>query len=175
LRHVPDHYGPEGSLGYAILRGFNCVAACHYCYLQSYFKNPDLVKFENWQDYLDFIQKFLLKLREQTSQPVIFYDGDFQDSFAPVSLPQDIEQINQLLEVLEQFENVFVEVRTKLSFAKKGGDLSERFEHFSDLKAEHPALVVGITFSPEMIVNKFEPGTAKLEDRIDFAKYIVSR
>lgn len=152
------------------------MAWCHYCYLQSYFKNPDLVKFTNWPDYLDFIYKFLKRLRQQDlTTPVVFYDGDFQDSFSPISLSQDIEQINQLLGVLEQFENVFVEVRTKLSFAKKGKTLEERFNHFVNLNLSHPSLVVGITFSPDEFVKKFEPGTAKLEDRIAFAKYVVSR
>lgn len=164
IRHVPDHYWPQDSFGYALIRWYNCQASCHYCYLQSYFKSPDLVKFTNIDDYILFLEQFIIEFKKKNwnEKKIYFYDWDFYDSFGYALLDENINDINKIIDLIEKYENVFLEIRTKATIKSIS---------YAKLKISNK-VIYAITFSPQNIIESYEPGTWNLEDRTLFAKYI---
>lgn len=175
LRHVPDHYWPPWSLGYALIRWINCQGRCHYCYLQSYYKSPDVVQFKNIEDYISFLKTFLdHAVQKYPDTQIIFYDWDFQDSLWYYQTQQNIEQINALIDLFEQYPNVYLEIRTKCIMEKKAATLEDRFSIYKDLKISSRC-IYAITFSPQEVISVFEPWTATLDVRLAFADYLVGK
>ncbi len=170
LRHVPDHYWPADTVWYALIRGYNCQWRCHYCYLQSYFKSPDIVRFFNTEDLVSFLEKFLDKFFSvYPTKKIILYDWDFQDSFWYAFLEQNLKQLSSILSLISKYNNVFLEVRTKQivqDFKKYDLILQDKFSK---------NLIVAITFSPDVIVKNFEWWTADLDLRVSFAKYVQNK
>ncbi len=173
LRHTPDYYGPKDSIWYALIRGINCQWCCHYCYLQSYYKNPDIVKFTNTQDWLKFLKNFLDQATKKfKNKKIIFYDGDFQDSFGYFMLQENIDQIYEILKLFANYSNVYLELRTKQALTKP--QYLQKVEKIYDT-AFSKTLITAITFSPQRIIDLYEPGTTDLENRINFAKWVQSK
>lgn len=180
IRHVPDNFCPAGTIWYAILRGYNCQAQCHYCFLQTYFKSADMVKFTNVEHYLPFLETFIKAFRTKygAKQQLVFFDGDFHDSLWYVWLPTDIEQINLLTTFLSQFPNTYLEIKTKCLIQPPQKDAWDIFTVFDKIYGKLqivPSLITAITFSPEGIIEQYEPWTASLKTRIWFAQYIAHR
>ncbi|MEF2176037.1 MAG: hypothetical protein V3575_06175 [Candidatus Absconditabacteria bacterium] len=167
LRQVPLNYSPDGTVGYALIRGMNCQAKCHYCYLQTYFKSPDIVRFVNIQDYLDFLDEFIQKFQiTYPDKKLIFYDGDFYDSLGYADLKENISQINSIIQLIENYSNVFLEIRAKCLLENKNS---------YELLLISSKVIYGITFSPQKIIDMYEPGASNLNIRLSFAKYISNR
>lgn len=167
IRHVPLHYWPQDSIWYALIRGYNCQAKCHYCYLQTYFKSSDLVKFNNIQDYIKFLEKFIKKFQKKywTKQKLFLYDGDFYDSLWHALLKENISEINKIISLISKFDNVFFEIRTKATIQNA---------NYEKLKISDK-VIYAITFSPQDIIKKYEIWTWNFEQRLDFAKKISQR
>lgn len=168
IRHVPDNYWPSSTFGYAILRWMNCQARCHYCYLQSYFKSWDMVRFENINEYISFLEKFIETFIDVHSNKdkIILYDGDFYDSFWYFDLKNSIAQINKLIQLIENYENVYLDIRTKC--------LVDNFKQYDELLISNK-VAYWITFSPQSVIDKYEWGSSDLSLRLKFAKYLVDR
>lgn len=189
LKHVPDHYGPEWSIGYALIRWINCQARCHYCYLQSYFKSPDIIRFVNIDQICDFVDRFLDRfMREHSSDKQVYiYDGDYQDSLGFFGIKENIDQLNQLIWVIEKYKNVLFEIRTKAIIKEKCKDRFNKSINVKDIGSDtyiskiydkltiSDKLIYAITFSPQDIIDKYEQGTSSFFDRLDFAKYINAK
>lgn len=182
LRHVPDDFCPAGTKGYALLRGFNCQARCHYCFLQSYFKSPDMVKFTNIDAYLPFLEKFIRAFKQNhgDEQRLVFFDGDFHDSLGYVWLTEDIAQINILTDCFAQYANVFLEIKTKciMQLPKTASEVAQHkafFDRWYRTLEIRPSLLTAITFSPQEIIDRYEPATAYLCTRLAFGQYVQSR
>jgi hypothetical protein len=115
-----------------------------------------MVKFFNTDFIVSFIKKFLnrfFEVKVNKNKLVIFYDGDFQDSLGYVFLKENIIQICKILDVLKEFTNVKLEIRTKQVLLNNNlEDLYGRLfkKEYKDI------LIIAITFSPEDIIKKFE-------------------
>ncbi len=167
LRDVPKNYSPKWTIWFALLRWFNCIWKCTYCYLQSYFKNPDMVQFFNTDDLIFEIKKTLDTTIKKywNKKNIILYDWDFYDSFWFIDEKKNIEQIIKILELLKKYPNVKLELRTK--FVKKNNS-----DFFSFLWEYKENLIFAITFSPENIIKKYENWTENYDNRFIFAKKI---
>lgn len=173
IRHVPDNYSYPGTIGYALMRSFNCQARCIYCYLQSYFKSWDIVSFINIDDYIFFLERFIIEFKKKywNEKWIVFYDWDFQDSLWYYGLQQNIEQLNKIIDLIEKFDNVFLEIRTKNLIIENG---KLRIDSYDKLKISDK-VIYAITFSPQDIIEKYELWASNLDIRILFWKYIISR
>ncbi len=168
IRKTPEHYGPKWSIWYSILRGYNCLWKCQYCYLQSYFKSPDMVKFWNTEDFIKKIINFVSEFRKKdTTTPLFFYDGDSQDSLWYYKLEKTIEQLNEFIIMFENLDNTFFEIRTKCI----KNNIEDTYQNLKIGKNT----IYAITFSPETIIDTHEKSTASLDKRIEFAQYIISK
>lgn len=167
LRQVPLNYSPDWTVWYALIRGMNCQAKCHYCYLQTYFKSPDIVRFVNIQDYLDFLDEFIQKFQiTYPDKKLIFYDWDFYDSLGYADLKENISQINSIIQLIENYSNVFLEIRAKCLLENKNS---------YELLLISSKVIYWITFSPQKIIDMYEPWASNLNIRLSFAKYISNR
>ncbi len=166
VRQTPENYWPAGSEGFILLNGYNCQARCQYCYLQSYFKSPDIIRFVNTEDFLGFLENFIKEFRKKNpDKKLIFYDWDFKDSLGYYWLEQNINNINALTELCAKFPDTLLEIRTK--------NVLPNFDLYKDLILR-PNLIVSITFSPQNIIDSYEQWSSNLNLRLDFAKYISS-
>lgn len=173
IRHVPDNYSYPNTIWYALMRSFNCQARCIYCYLQSYYKSWDIVSFTNIEDYISFLNKFIIEFKKKhwDNKWLVFYDWDFQDSLGYFGLQKNIEQLNKIIDLIEQFDNVFLEIRTK-NLIIENWEL--KIGNYKKLKISD-RVIYAITFSPQDIIEKYEIWASNLDIRIEFWKYIISR
>lgn len=167
IRQVPQNYSPSWSLWFALIRWMNCQAKCYYCYLQTYFKSPDIVRFVNIEDYLDFLNEFIQQFQiTYPDNKLIFYDWDFYDSLGYADLKDNISQINSIIQLIEKFDNVYLEIRSKC--------LLDNLQSYNSLIISSK-VIYWITFSPQNIIDMYELWSANLITRLNFAKYISSR
>lgn len=172
IRHVPDHYWPIDSMWYALIRNINCEAKCTYCYLQSYFKSWDFVRFINIDDYIKFIDKFIVQFKKKywDWKQLIFYDWDFYDSFWYYFRNENIESINKIINLISWYKNVLLEIRTKMIVSSN----SLNYDLYNKLLI-HKNVVYWITFSPPSIIKKYEKFSSNLDVRVWFAKYVCDK
>ena len=189
LRHVPDNYTPKWVIWYWLIRWYNCQWRCHYCYLQSYFKSPDMVKFFNIEDYLNFLEKFLEEFfKKYPNKKIILYDWDFQDSLGLVYLKKNIYFLEKILQVIKKCnDKVKLEIRTKQIVKEIPEDWNQMISEDCENKGFERLygkifkknyinnLIVAITFSPQAIITKYEWWTSDLKTRIDFARYVQKK
>lgn len=167
IRQLPNNYTPQWSIWFALIRGMNCQAKCHYCYLQTYFKSPDIVRFINIQDYLDFLQEFINKYQiVNPDKKLIFYDWDFYDSLGYADLKDNISQLNSIIELIQNYSNVFLEIRSKC--------LLDNLQSYDSLKISSQ-VIYWITFSPQKIIDLYEQWSWSLSTRLNFAQYISDK
>lgn len=88
LKEAPEAYGLSGEAHYYYIHAYNCIYECEYCYLQGYFKSPDIVLFLNHEEIQEEMTKVL---GEHSSAPVWFHAGEFSDSLALSHLTGEIE------------------------------------------------------------------------------------
>ena len=72
VKEAPPAYGNTKNAKnrhYYFLHCFNCIYHCHYCYLQGYFRSPDIVIFVNRQEILSEIEKVIEKSKEKKEIP----------------------------------------------------------------------------------------------------------
>jgi spore photoproduct lyase len=170
LKHVPDNYTYPDSIWYALIRWLNCQWKCSYCYLQSYYKSPDLVKYSNFSDFIFFLEKFIIKFIEKywINKKLVLFDWDFYDSFWFFWLKNSIDEINQIINLIEKFNNVYLEIRSKCI-------INWDFEiNYWDLKISNK-VIYAVTFSPKKIIDKYENWTSSLITRIDYWNYIIQK
>ncbi len=170
IRHVPDNYTYPWTIWYALMRSFNCQSRCLYCYLQSYFKSSDIVSFKNIEDYILFLDKFIKRFKHKywNDKWLVFFDWDFQDSLWYYWLNDNIIQLNEIIKLIDSYDNVSLEIRTKNIIDKN------EFELYDNLIISDK-VVYGITFSPQDIIEKYEIWTSDLYIRMNFAKYITNK
>jgi len=67
-------------------------------------------------------------------------------------LQQNIEQLNKIIDLIEKFDNVFLEIRTKNLIIENG---KLRIDSYDKLKISDK-VIYAITFSPQDIIEKYE-------------------
>lgn len=167
IRQTPVNYWPIWSEWFILLNGYNCQARCQYCYLQSYFKSPDMVRFTNTDDFLVFLEEFIKDFRQkQPDKTLIFYDWDFKDSLWYYGLAQNIYNINKFTNLFKKYWNTFLEIRTKNIILNR--DIYQKLEINKNL-------IISITFSPQSVIKKYELWASAFDARLRFSEYIIWR
>jgi len=114
VKKAPEAYGNKGSPHYYFVHAYNCVYECEYCYLQSYFKSPDIVLFVNHEE----IQADILEIYKKESlehSTVCFHAGEFSDSLA---LSHISGELKSYFEFFQKLPKARLEFRTKSSNIK---------------------------------------------------------
>lgn len=107
LKEAPDAYGLSGESHYYYIHAYNCIYECEYCYLQGYFKSPDIVIFLNHEEILAEMESCLV---QHGGKPVWFHAGEFSDSLALSHLTGELEHYYPFF---EKNPNAKLELRTK--------------------------------------------------------------
>lgn len=107
LKETPDAYGKKGDPHFYFIHAYNCIYECEYCYLQGYFKTPDIVLFVNHEEILSEMEK---TLENYPNQNVWFHAGEFSDSLA---LNHLTGELNLYHEFCAKNPRAIIELRTK--------------------------------------------------------------
>ncbi|MDD5585169.1 MAG: radical SAM protein [Candidatus Omnitrophica bacterium] len=139
--------------GYWIFNtGFGCPFDCSYCFLQHYANFPGMILPANLNDFFDTFNASGLNTLKT---PVRIGTGEFCDSLA-------LDEITGYTKELVPFfknKNVLFELKTK----------SDRIANLLEMPAASN-IVISWSLNPETMVEKEEPGTATLKERLAAAK-----
>jgi len=144
--------------GYQILTPLTgCGMYCRYCILQVYLEDPGQVVFENFADLENEVRRKLPLWKGV----VRFGTGEFADS---LFLEPRIGASLAVARLLEPYENVFVEFKTKSVNVRMLEPIQKKYK-----------VAVGFSVNtPEMIAT-YESGTASLDQRIAAAQWCVAQ
>ena len=81
VKLAPDAYGWGSEPHYYFVQAYNCIYECEYCYLQGYFKSPDLVWFVNHEEII-LDMEGVLQAHSQ-AKVLWFHAGEFSDCGPP--------------------------------------------------------------------------------------------
>ena len=146
-----DHViGAEHNYYFAHL--LNCPFDCRYCFLQGKFNSANYVLFSNYEDFWQEIEARL----EKHVKPVHIFSGYDCDSlaFEPVTgfVTWLMEKISTS-QTLHANSNHLIELRTK----------SAQIRQVLKLRPTKHCLVA-YSLAPQVVVERFEHGTAKLDE-----------
>lgn len=131
----------------------NCPFDCTYCYLQTYLNQPLTTFYVNEDDIFEQVRTLC---KRPPVQQLRVGTGELSDSLA---LDPITEFSARLADVMSEFENVRLELKTK----------SKNVEHlFGVKKKDH--VVIAWSMNPPEIINREEHGTARFEERIQAAR-----
>ncbi|MAW06989.1 MAG: hypothetical protein CME61_01770 [Halobacteriovoraceae bacterium] len=147
VKEAPPAYGTEGQKHYYFIHSYNCIYECQYCYLQGYFKSPDLVFFINHEEILKEIESI-----SELNPNSWFHAGEFSDSLA---LSHITNELPLYFDFFRQKENLKLEIRTKSS-------------NIRELKKLTPSKNIFITYSlsPATISKEIDLKTPPLSSRL---------
>lgn len=150
VKPAPDAYGLSGDPHYYFIHAYNCIYECEYCYLQGYFKSPDLVIYVNHDDIAAEIRETVQ--RHPDHQTVWFHAGEFSDTLA---LSHITDEWGIYWDLFATLPNARLELRTKSV----------------NLKAiiDRPPLeniIVTFSLSPAVQAKRYDRKTPSLEARL---------
>jgi spore photoproduct lyase len=151
VKPAPDAYGLAGSPHYYFIHAMNCLYECQYCYLQGYFKSPDLVFFVNHEEIGEEIRR-LTEVEHKNEAEVWFHGGEFSDSLALAHLGDEWSYYWKLFRDLPRGR---LELRTKSSNTKP----IEKLEPLSNV-------LITFSLSPEDSTKEIDLKTPPLEIRL---------
>lgn len=149
LKETPDAYGTQGDPHYYFIHAYNCIYECEYCYLQGYFKTPDIVLFINHEDILAEMETALAQHPERT---VWFHAGEFSDSLALTHLTGELSLYHAFC---EKHPRAKIELRTKSVNTRE-------LLHLKPL----PNFIVSFSLSPEKIAKSVDLKTPGVSSRL---------
>ncbi len=148
-RHPWHHQGGNGGCEYNLLIGFNCSAACSYCFTRAYFEHPYPTLFSNIDDMLDALSSFL-----DHHPDARVSTGEFMDSLC---LDEATGTTERILERLRGYPRCSLELRTK----------SAAIEHLPP--TGHPNVIAAWSINPPSVICDTEAGTAGFRARLEAA------
>ena len=107
VKEAPPAYGTKGERHFYFIHSYNCIYECQYCYLQGYFKSPDLVFFINHEEILKEIESVA-----KINPNAWFHAGEFSDSLA---LSHITNELDLYFDFFRHNKNLKLEIRTKSS------------------------------------------------------------
>lgn len=153
VKPFPDHawYGVDdaGACGQSLLIGYNCSAACRYCFTRTYFDHPYPTLFSNIDEMLDALETFLSRQPDGRLSTGEFIDSFFLDRFSGTN--------RRILELLASWPEATLELRTK----------SDRVDHLPP--NSHTGVIVAWSINPPSVIRTIEAGTASFERRLQAA------
>ena len=159
LSEAPKWYGHAGH-GFFFKNSLNCIYDCSYCYLRGSFKNNTNVFFVNYEHIQQQITDKIATVRAtDPDTPIWFYSSDYSDNLATDALTQFSKHF---IPFFEQFENVFMEIRTKSTH------IAPLLEHKNIKNTE-----IAFSLNPSEVVEKYEFLTPRLDTRIDAIQQLM--
>ncbi|MBI4719986.1 MAG: rhomboid family intramembrane serine protease [Chitinivibrionia bacterium] len=138
-----------GGCDYNLLLGFNCSAACSYCFTQAYFEHRCPTLFSNTDDMRDDLRSFLDRRPDARVST-----GEFMDSLCLDEVTGTTERI---LELVRSFPLCALELRTK----------SCAVDHMPP--AGHPNAIAAWSINPSRTILDTEERTAGFRERLEAA------
>jgi spore photoproduct lyase len=108
VKTAPPAYGNQSGPHYYFIHAYNCIYECQYCYLQGYFKSPDIVLFINHEDIVE--EMSLILEQHKAEESIWFHAGEFSDSLA---LSHITSELPTYFDFFEKHPNAKLELRTK--------------------------------------------------------------
>jgi len=158
IKEAPRAYGyGSHERHFYHIHAYNCVYECHYCFLQGYFKSPDLVFFVNHDEILQAITE---KLIAHPRERLWLHSGEFSDSLA---LSHISGELPFYFDYFRKHPNAFLELRTKSS-------------NLSVLRREKPSqnIIVSFSLSGERQAAEFDALAPSVTKRIDSLKIAMT-
>jgi spore photoproduct lyase len=159
VKSFPTHpwYRQDASGGcdHNLLIGYNCSAACRYCFTRTYFDTPYPTLFSNVDDMLDSLGTFL---HERPDGRVS--TGEFTDSFF---LDEVTGTNGRIMKMLDTCPGAVLELRTK----------SAGVDHMPP--AAHPGVVAAWSINPPGIIESTEIRTARFHERLAGARTLKEK
>lgn len=112
LKETPNAYGAQDLKRYYFIHAYNCIYECNYCYLQGFFKSPDIVLFVNHKEITQEMKAIIEKSTPTAKKPIWFHAGEFSDSLAMSHLTQELPIY---FDFFKSQPNAYLELRTKSS------------------------------------------------------------
>lgn len=131
----------------------NCIYDCEYCYLQGMYPSANIVIFVNLENI--FMEVDML-LKEHPVYLCISYDTDL------LALDRITGFLKKWADYASNRNNLTIEVRTKSGILVKE-------------PVEISNFIFAWTMSPELMIKKYEAGTASLDNRIKAANHVIKR
>jgi spore photoproduct lyase len=114
VKEAPPAYGKKDAPHFYFIHAYNCIYECEYCYLQGYFKSPDIVLYLNYQEITSDIENKILSFPE--NKDIWFHAGEFSDSLA---LSHLTDELTHYFGLFQKYPQAHLELRTKSSNYKK--------------------------------------------------------
>lgn len=129
----------------------NCVYNCEYCFLSGMYQTSNVVVFVNFDDFKYNLINYKNKLKDKNAQ--IYLSVSFETDL--LAFENIVPYTKMWIEFAKQNKEYAVEIRTK----------SANFNYISKLEKVNN-VILSWTLSPNEIIELFEKGTPKLEQRL---------
>lgn len=116
VKEAPPAYGFSSLPHFYFIHAKNCIYECQYCFLQGYFKSPDLVLYVNYQKLCSALKSSF----RNNKKGAWYHAGEFSDSLALSTLTNELPY---LFELFKDHPDHFLELRTKSANIKSIIDL----------------------------------------------------
>lgn len=156
VKPAPHAYGLDGDPHYYFIYAYNCIYECEYCYLQGYFRSPDIVLFVNHEEILAEISRIAAA---SPGKRVWFHSGEFSDSLALSHLSGEWPLY---WEAFGGLPNARLELRTK----------SVNIRPILTL-GPLPNIIVTFSLSPADAARQFDRQTPGLHSRLKAAQKLA--
>ncbi len=130
----------------------NCIYDCHYCFLQGMYPSSNLVLFVNFEDFFDEVEKVYKNLGNM---------------FLSISYDTDILAVENLFGVAKIWADFVKNKDIKLELRTKAVNV-DGFEYQKNI-------VFAFSLSPEIVIEKYEKYTPKLDSRIKAIKKVINK
>jgi len=130
----------------------NCIYDCHYCFLQGMYPSSNLVLFVNFEDFFDEVERVYKNL------------GNI---FLSISYDTDILAVENLFGVAKKWADFVMDKNIKLELRTKSVNV-DGFEYQENI-------VFAFSLSPEIVIEKYEKFTPKLDARIKAIKKVIEK
>ncbi len=130
----------------------NCIYDCHYCFLQGMYPSSNLVLFVNFEDFFEEVERVYKNLGNM---------------FLSISYDTDILAVENLFGVAEIWADFVKNKDIKLELRTKAVNV-DGFEYQENI-------VFAFSLSPEIIIEKYEKYTPKLDARIKAIKKVINK
>ncbi len=105
VKEAPAAYGHGPEKHFYYIHAYNCIYECQYCYLQGYFKTPDIVLFVNHKEIIEDM------IAIANNHPdAWFHAGEFSDS---LSLSHITNEFEYYFDFFKNHPQNKLEIRTK--------------------------------------------------------------
>ena len=129
----------------------NCIYDCHYCFLQGMYPSANVVLFVNFEDFFDEVYKVYQKK---------------ENMFLSISYDTDILAVENLFGVAKKWADFVKDKNIKLELRTKSVNVDFPYQE---------NLVFAFSLSPDIVIEKYEKYTPKLDKRIKAVKKLIDK